>query len=215
MGALNMLELAVEHKALFFQASTSEVYGDPEVHPQVENYRGAVNPIGIRACYDEGKRVAESLIYDFQRQHKLDVRVARIFNTYGPQMDPKDGRVVSNFIMQALRGDDITIYGDGTQTRSFCYVDDLIAGFHKLIQSNYTLPVNIGNPDEFKVKDLADFVIQKTKTKSKITYQALPSDDPLQRCPNINLAFEKLGWAPKIKLDQGLDQTIEYFKTYL
>lgn len=215
LGALNMLELAKEKKALFFQASTSEVYGDPEQHPQTENYRGAVNPIGIRACYDEGKRVAESLIYDFQRQHKLDVRVARIFNTYGPQMDPKDGRVVSNFIMQALKGDDITIYGDGTQTRSFCYVDDLITGFHKLVESNYTGPVNLGNPEEFQVIDLANLVLKKIKTNSKLTYQNLPSDDPLQRCPNIDLAFKKLNWTPQFKLDKGLDKTIEYFRTYL
>lgn len=215
MGALNMLELAREKNALFFQASTSEVYGDPEQHPQTENYRGAVNPIGIRACYDEGKRVAETLAYDFQRQHNLNVRVARIFNTYGPQMDPKDGRVVSNFIMQALKNDDITIYGEGTQTRSFCYVDDLIQGFHKLVDSKYTEPVNLGNPDEFKVKDLADLIILKTETKSRITYQPLPSDDPLQRCPNISLALEKLGWIPSVKLDQGLDKTIEYFKNYI
>lgn len=215
LGALNMLELARDKKALFFQSSTSEVYGDPEVHPQVESYRGAVNPIGIRACYDEGKRVAESLIYDFHRQYKVDIRVARIFNTYGPHMDPKDGRVVSNFIMQALKGEEITIYGDGQQTRSFCYVDDLISGFQKLVASKYTGPVNLGNPNEFTVKELALLVLEKTASKSKISYKDLPSDDPLQRCPNISLARQELDWAPQINLEAGLGKTIEYFKTYL
>lgn len=215
LGALNMLELARDKKALFFQSSTSEVYGDPEVHPQVESYRGAVNPIGIRACYDEGKRVAESLIYDFHRQYRVDVRVVRIFNTYGPKMDPKDGRVVSNFIMQALRGEDLTIYGFGQQTRSFCYVDDLIAGFQKLAASKVSVPVNIGNPHEFTIKELASLVLELTHSPSKITFKELPSDDPLQRCPNISLAQKELGWSPQVNLEAGLKQTIDYFKAYI
>jgi len=213
MGALNSLGLAKQNNARVLQASTSEVYGDPKVHPQPESYRGAVNPIGIRACYDEGKRTAETLFFDYHRQHGLDIRVVRIFNTYGPRMTANDGRVVSNFIIQALRGDDITIYGDGKQTRSFCYVDDLIDGLVKMMNvENFTGPVNLGNPIEFTMLELAELVLRLTGSKSKIVYQPLPSDDPTQRCPVIELAKEKLNWQPTVKLEDGLKVTIKYFK---
>lgn len=213
MGALNSLGCAKQNNARVLQASTSEVYGDPKVHPQPESYRGAVNPIGIRACYDEGKRTAETLFFDYHRQHGLDIRVVRIFNTYGPRMTANDGRVVSNFIMQALTGQDITIYGDGTQTRSFCYVDDLIDGIVKMMNTeNFTGPVNLGNPGEFTMLKLAELVLKLTGSKSKIIYQPLPSDDPTQRCPVIDLAKEKLHWQPTVKLEDGLKLTIDYFK---
>ncbi len=213
MGALNSLGCAKQNNARVLQASTSEVYGDPKVHPQPESYRGAVNPIGIRACYDEGKRTAETLFFDYHRQHGLDIRVVRIFNTYGPRMTANDGRVVSNFIMQALRGEDITVYGDGTQTRSFCYVDDLIDGIVKMMNvENFTGPVNLGNPNEFTMLELAELVLKLTGSKSKIVYQPLPSDDPTQRCPVIDLAKEKLGWEPTVKLEDGLKVTIDYFR---
>ena len=214
LGAINMLELAKEKGARILQTSTSEVYGEPLVHPQVETYRGNVNPIGIRACYDEGKRCAESLFFDYHRHEGVDIKVIRIFNTYGPKMDPKDGRVVSNFICQALRGEDLTIYGDGTQTRSFCYVDDLISAMVAMMNSEkgFTGPVNTGNPGEFTMKELADKILQKVNTSSKIVYRDLPKDDPTQRRPDISLAKEKLGWAPEIALDEGLDKTIAYFK---
>ena len=213
MGALNSLGCAKQNRARVLQASTSEVYGDPKVHPQPESYRGAVNPIGIRACYDEGKRTAETLFFDYHRQHGLDIRVVRIFNTYGPRMTANDGRVVSNFIMQALRGEDITIYGDGKQTRSFCYVDDLIDGIVRMMNAeNFIGPVNLGNPGEFTMLELADLVLKLTGSKSKIIYQPLPQDDPTQRCPVIDLAKEKLNWQPTIKLEDGLKLTIKYFK---
>ncbi len=213
MGALNSLGCAKQNQARVLQASTSEVYGDPKVHPQPESYRGAVNPIGIRACYDEGKRTAETLFFDYHRQHGVDIRVVRIFNTYGPRMTADDGRVVSNFIMQALRGEDITVYGDGTQTRSFCYVDDLIDGIVKMMNvENFTGPVNLGNPGEFTMLELAELVLKLTGSKSKIVYRPLPSDDPTQRCPVIDLAKEKLNWQPTVKLEDGLKVTIEYFK---
>ncbi|MBR3498739.1 MAG: SDR family oxidoreductase [Selenomonadaceae bacterium] len=213
MGALNSLGCAKQNQARVLQASTSEVYGDPKVHPQPESYRGAVNPIGIRACYDEGKRTAETLFFDYHRQHGLDIRVIRIFNTYGPRMTANDGRVVSNFIVQALRGEDLTIYGDGTQTRSFCYVDDLIDGIVRMMNvENFTGPVNLGNPGEFTMLELAELVLKLTGSKSKIIHQPLPQDDPTQRCPVIDLAKEKLGWAPKIKLEDGLKLTIKYFR---
>lgn len=217
LGTLNMLNLARKNNAKILQASTSEVYGDPLVHPQTEEYRGNVNLIGIRACYDEGKRIGETLCFDFYRQYKTRIKVIRIFNTYGPQMDPNDGRVVSNFIIQALQGHDITIYGDGSQTRSFCYVDDLIDGMVKTMASNdsFTGPVNLGNPIEFTILDLALKVIQATNSKSKIIYQPLPSDDPLQRNPVINLAKNQLNWFPKFNLDEGLIQAIKYFKQEL
>jgi len=213
-GAINMLGLAKRTKAKIFQASTSEVYGDPEVHPQVESYRGAVNPIGPRACYDEGKRCAETLFFDYHRQHNLNIRVARIFNTYGPRMHPNDGRVVSNFVIQALKNEPITIYGDGSQTRSFCYVDDLISGFIKLMDApdDVTGPVNLGNPGEFTIKQLAEMVIEMIGSKSELTFMDLPQDDPLQRCPDITLAKSKLDWEPTIPLQQGLEKTIAYFK---
>lgn len=213
-GALNMLGLAKRVGARILQASTSEVYGDPEVHPQPETYRGCVNPIGIRSCYDEGKRVAETLFFDYHRMHHLEIKVMRIFNTYGPRMNPSDGRVVSNFIVQALRGEDITIYGDGSQTRSFCYVDDLIEGMVRLMASpaDFTGPCNIGNPGEFTILQLAEKVIAMTDSKSQIVYKPLPSDDPLQRKPVIDLAKEHLEWEPHIALDEGLKKTIEYFK---
>ena len=212
MGALHSLGCAKQNNARVLQASTSEVYGDPKVHPQPESYRGAVNPIGIRACYDEGKRTAETLFFDYHRQHGLDIRVVRIFNTYGPRMTANDGRVVSNFIMQALNGENITIYGDGTQTRSFCYVDDLIDGIVKMMNTeNFTGPVNLGNPGEFTMLELAELVLKLTGSKSKIIYQPLPSDDPTQRCPVIDLAKEKLHWQPTIKLEDGLKLTIKYF----
>lgn len=212
MGAINCLGLAKRIGARVFQASTSEVYGDPDVHPQPESYRGNVNPIGIRACYDEGKRVAETLFFDYHRENKVDIRVVRIFNTYGPNMRPDDGRVVSNFIVQALKGEDITMYGDGSQTRSFCYCTDLIEGFIRLMsQDEIVGPCNIGNPGEFTILELAQKVIKLTGSKSKIVYQPLPSDDPLQRQPDITLAREKLGWEPTINLEEGLKKTIPYF----
>lgn len=216
-GALNMLGLAKRVGARILQASTSEVYGDPEIHPQPESYRGCVNPIGIRSCYDEGKRVAETLFFDYRRMHGLEIKVMRIFNTYGPRMNPSDGRVVSNFIVQALRGEDITIYGDGSQTRSFCYVDDLIEGMVRLMASpaDFTGPCNLGNPGEFTILQLAQKVIDFTGSDSRIIYQPLPSDDPLQRKPVIELAKKHLDWEPHIALDEGLKKTIEYFKRVL
>lgn len=213
-GAINMLGLAKRTKAKILQASTSEVYGDPEVHPQPESYWGHVNPIGIRSCYDEGKRCAETLFFDYHRQHNLQIKVARIFNTYGPRMHPQDGRVVSNFIVQALSGEDITIYGDGSQTRSFCYVDDLIDAFVRLMATpeDFTGPVNLGNPIEFTILELANEVIRMTNSTSKIIFEKLPLDDPKQRKPDINLAKKSLGWNPQINLSDGLINTIEYFK---
>ena len=213
-GAINMLGLAKRLKARILQASTSEVYGDPDVHPQPESYWGNVNPVGIRSCYDEGKRCAETLFFDYYRQHKLLIKVARIFNTYGPRMHPNDGRVVSNFIMQALSNEDITIFGDGSQTRSFCYVDNLIDGLIKLMNSSddFTGPVNLGNPFEFTILELAHKVIELTGSKSKIVLRSLPQDDPTQRKPDINLAKSKLDWNPNINLNEGLERTIEYFK---
>ena len=213
-GAINMLGLAKRVRAKIFQASTSEVYGDPTVHPQVESYRGNVNPLGPRACYDEGKRCAETLFFDYHRQHKLRIKVARIFNTYGPRMHPNDGRVVSNFIVQALKGEDITIYGDGMQTRAFCYVDDLLDGWQRLMDhtpDDFTGPVNIGNPVEMPIRHLAEKVLKMVNGKSKLVFQPLPADDPMQRCPDISLAREKLQWEPKVALDQGLAKTIAYF----
>lgn len=212
-GAINMLGLAKRLNARIFQASTSEVYGDPSVHPQTEAYWGNVNPIGIRSCYDEGKRCAETLFFDYHRQHQLDIKVARIFNTYGPRMHPNDGRVVSNFIVQALKGDPITIYGHGLQTRSFCYVDDLIEGFVRLMnsESGFTGPINLGNPGEFTIRQLAEMVIELTGSKSELVERPLPSDDPMQRRPDISLAQSKLGWTPQIALRQGLEKTIAYF----
>lgn len=213
-GAINMLGLAKRTKARILQASTSEVYGDPEVHPQPESYWGKVNPIGIRSCYDEGKRCAETLFFDYYRQNQVDIRVIRIFNTYGPNMHPNDGRVVSNFIVQALKNQDITIYGDGSQTRSFQYVDDLIEGMIKMMnQDGFIGPVNIGNPVEFTIKELAELVLKFIpESKSKIVYKDLPQDDPKQRKPDITLAKEKLSWEPTIKLEDGLQKTIDYFK---
>lgn len=216
-GAINMLGLAKRVKAKIFQASTSEVYGDPEIHPQREDYWGRVNPIGVRSCYDEGKRCAETLFFDYHRQHKLRIKVARIFNTYGPRMHPNDGRVVSNFIVQALKNDPITIYGKGNQTRSFCYVDDLIEAFVRLMDSpdDFTGPVNTGNPGEFTIQELARTIIELTGSKSQIVFKPLPSDDPTQRQPDIRLAREKLGWEPTIRLQEGLIKTIAYFKDML
>ncbi len=213
-GAINMLGLAKRLRAKILQASTSEVYGDPEIHPQTENYWGRVNPIGIRSCYDEGKRCAETLFFDYWRQHQVDIKVVRIFNTYGPRMDPNDGRVVSNFIMQALQGKDITIYGDGHQTRSFCYVDDLIDGMVRMMNgpAGFTGPVNIGNPGEFTMLELAQQVIALTESKSKLVFMPLPQDDPKQRQPNIDLAKTQLAWQPKIALKDGLLKTIQYFQ---
>ena len=213
-GAINMLGLAKRTKAKILQASTSEVYGDPEVHPQHEQYWGHVNPIGIRSCYDEGKRCAETLFFDYHRQHGVEIKVVRIFNTYGPKMHPNDGRVVSNFIVQAIKGEDITIYGDGLQTRSFCYVDDLIEGFLKMMASSRDTigPINMGNPVEFTIKQLAELVIKAVGGPSKLIFKPLPSDDPKQRQPNIGLAREKLGWEPSIQLEQGLQKTVDYFK---
>ena len=213
-GAINMLGLAKRTGAKILQASTSEVYGDPEVHPQPETYWGKVNPIGIRACYDEGKRVAETLFFDYWRQYELPIKVARIFNTYGPRMDENDGRVVSNFITQALRGDDLTIYGDGSQTRSFCYVDDLVRGLVMLMNTpNHVVgPMNLGNPIEFSMKELASLVIRYTESDVNVVYKALPLDDPKQRRPDISYAQEQLGWAPTIFIDEGLQRTIAYFK---
>lgn len=216
-GAMNTLGLAKRTGSRVLQASTSEVYGDPEIHPQPESYRGCVNPIGIRACYDEGKRMAETLFFDYHRRHQVEIKVMRIFNTYGPRMNPYDGRVVSNFIVQALKNENITIYGDGTQTRSFCYVDDLIDGMIKLMNSekDFTGPVNIGNPGEFTMLELAQKVIELTGSDSKIVYEPLPSDDPMQRKPVIDLAKEKLGWQPTVQLEEGLLKTIAYFKQIL
>lgn len=215
MGSINLLEVAKENKARIFQASTSEVYGDPEVSPQNEQYLGNVNPIGIRACYDEGKRASETLFFDYHRQYGLDIKVARIFNTYGPRMDLQDGRVVSNFIVQALLGKPITIYGNGQQTRSFCYVDDLIDGFISLMNSDeeITGPVNLGNPREFTMIELAEEIIELTNSKSELVFQSLPDDDPKQRKPDISLATKSLGWSPDIDLRQGLIKTIEEFQT--
>lgn len=212
-GAINVLGLAKRIKAKVLQASTSEVYGDPAVHPQKESYWGNVNPIGIRSCYDEGKRCAETLFFDYHRQHSLRIKVARIFNTYGPNMHPQDGRVVSNFIMQALKGENITVYGKGMQTRSFCYVDDLIDGMVKLMESpdRFTGPVNLGNPDEFSILELANVVIELTGSKSKIVFRQLPKDDPVQRQPDISLAWKELKWKPQVKLREGLKKTIQYF----
>ena len=214
LGVMNMLDLAKKNNATMLQFSTSEIYGDPEVHPQTEDYRGNVNPIGIRACYDEGKRVGETLMFDYFREFGSKIKVIRIFNTYGPNMDINDGRVVSNFITQALKGEDITIYGDGTQTRSFCYVDDLIESIVKMMNSDESFagPVNLGNPGEFTMLELANLIIKLTKSKSKIVFEELPSDDPTKRKPNISLAKEKLGWEPKINLEKGLKKTIAYFK---
>jgi UDP-glucuronate decarboxylase len=213
-GAINMLGLAKRVKARILQASTSEVYGDPDVHPQPETYWGRVNPIGIRSCYDEGKRCAETLFFDYYRQHQLEIKVMRIFNTYGPRMHPQDGRVVSNFIVQALKGENITIYGDGQQSRSFCYVDDLIDGMLRLMDSpaDFTGPVNIGNPVEFTMLELAENVIRLVGGKSTLTFHPLPSDDPRQRQPNISLAKAKLDWQPKVSLEDGLKETIAYFR---
>ena len=212
-GTINMLGLAKRVHARILQASTSEVYGDPEIHPQTEDYWGKVNPIGIRSCYDEGKRCAETLFFDYWRQHALEIKVVRIFNTYGPRMHPNDGRVVSNFIIQALKGDDITIYGDGKQTRSFCYVDDLIEAMIRMMgtRSDFTGPVNIGNPEEFSMLQLAEKIIQLTGSKSKIVKHPLPQDDPRQRQPDISLAKRELDWQPTIKLEEGLKKTITYF----
>jgi UDP-glucuronate decarboxylase len=214
-GAINVLGLAKRVQAKIFQASTSEVYGDPAVHPQPEEYWGNVNPIGPRACYDEGKRCAETLFFDYHRQYGVDIRVVRIFNTYGPRMNPQDGRVVSNFIVQALQSKPITIYGDGSQTRSFCYVDDLIEGFLKLMDApdGVTGPINIGNPGEFTIRQLAEIVIEMTGSRSEIVQMPLPQDDPLQRRPDITKARDVLGWQPTIPLRQGLERTIDYFKT--
>jgi UDP-glucuronate decarboxylase len=217
MGAVNMLGLAKRIKAKILQASTSEVYGDPKVHPQQESYWGNVNPIGERACYDEGKRAAETLFVNYHRQNKVRIKIARIFNTYGPRMHPNDGRVVSNFIVQALQGNDITIYGDGSQTRSFCYVDDLLHGLMGLMNSpdDFTGPVNLGNPGEFTILELAERVIQMTGSKSRIVYHPLPADDPMQRQPDISLARKTLQWEPKIELEEGLKKTIAYFESQL
>ena len=222
-GAINMLELAQRTRARIFQASTSEVYGDPTVHPQVESYWGNVNPIGIRSCYDEGKRCDETLFFDYHRQYGVDIRIARIFNTYGPRMHPNDGRVISNFIVQALKGVDITIFGDGSQTRSFCYVDDLIDGFVKFMDAatdesggkGFSGPINLGNPGEFTMLELAEKILLLTGSKSKITFKPLPSDDPKQRCPDIRVAGDRLGWSPSIQLDEGLKKTVQYFDQLL
>jgi UDP-glucuronate decarboxylase len=214
-GAINMLGLAKRTKAKIFQASTSEVYGDPQVHPQPETYWGHVNPIGYRACYDEGKRCAETLFFDYRRQHGLRIKVARIFNTYGPRMHPNDGRVVSNFIVQALKGEPITVFGKGDQTRSFCFVDDLVEAFIRLMDTpdDFPGPVNLGNPGEFTILELAETIIRLTGSTSKISFEPLPQDDPLQRKPDIDLAREKLGWEPKVKLEEGLARTIAFFES--
>jgi UDP-glucuronate decarboxylase len=216
-GAINMLGLAKRVKAKIFQASTSEVYGDPELHPQPESYWGNVNPIGPRSCYDEGKRCAETLFFDYFRQHAMDIKVARIFNTYGPRMHPSDGRVVSNFIVQALRGEELTIYGDGSQTRSFCYIDDLIEAFVRLMETEpgFTGPVNLGNPAEFSMLELAEQVLRLTGSKSKLGFRPLPVDDPQQRQPDISLAADKLGWEPVTALEDGLEETVAYFRKLL
>jgi UDP-glucuronate decarboxylase len=217
IGAINMLGLAKRVGAKILQASTSEVYGDPTVHPQSETYRGNVNTLGPRACYDEGKRCAETLFFDYLRQHRVRIKVARIFNTYGPRMHPNDGRVVSNFIVQALRGEEITLYGDGSQTRAFCYVDDLIDGLIRLIATGdeFVGPINLGNPQEIPISGLADRVIRAVRSRSRIAYRALPQDDPLQRCPDITLARNTLGWEPRVTLDEGLTRTIAYFERML
>ena len=217
IGAINMLGLAKRLGARILQASTSEVYGDPEIHPQTEDYRGNVNPLGPRACYDEGKRCAETLFFDYHRQHKLRIKVARIFNTYGPRMHPNDGRVVSNFIVQALKNEDITLYGDGGQTRAFCYVDDLVDGLIRLMGTgpDFTGPINIGNPQEIPVRDLAERIIGLTNSRSQIVHRPLPQDDPMQRCPDIGLAKQVLGWEPKVALEDGLRRTIAYFDALL
>jgi len=212
LGAINMLGLAKRTKAKILQASTSEVYGDPEIHPQIEEYWGNVNPNGIRSCYDEGKRCAESLFLDYNRKHNVDIRIARIFNTYGPNMDPNDGRVISNFIVQAIKNEPITIYGDGQQTRSFCYVDDLIYGLIALMENNETTPINLGNPIEKKISDVATFIIEMLNSKSEIVYKQLPKDDPTRRCPDITKARNFLNWEPQIPLGLGLSSTIDYFK---
>ena len=216
-GAINMLGLAKRVKAKIFQASTSEVYGDPAVHPQPESYWGNVNPLGHRACYDEGKRAAETLFFDYHRQHNLRIKVARIFNTYGPRMHPNDGRVISNFIVQALRQEPITIYGEGNQTRSFCFVDDLVEGIVRLMDSddNFPGPLNLGNPNEFTIRQLAELIIELTGSRSKLVTRPLPPDDPRQRQPDIRLAAEKIGWAPRVDLSAGLKRTIEYFRSVI
>jgi len=216
MGAINCLGLAKRVGARILQASTSEVYGDPEVHPQPESYRGNVNPIGLRACYDEGKRCAETLFFDYHRENKVDIRVVRIFNTYGPRMLPDDGRVVSNFIVQALKGEDITIYGDGSQTRSFCFMDDLLEGMNRMMEQDQSVgPINIGNPKEFTIRQLAETVLKKIESNSSLVELPLPSDDPTQRKPDISLAQKLLDWDPKVELEEGLDQTIPYFQEIL
>ncbi len=218
IGALHALGLAKRCNARILQASTSEIYGDPEVHPQPESYKGSVNPHGVRACYDEGKRMAETFFFDYRRQHGVDIKVVRIFNTYGPRMRPDDGRVVSNFIVQALHGDDITIYGDGTQTRSFCYVDDLVDGMIRMMENSpkgFTGPVNLGNPGEFTMLRLAELVVELTGSKSKIVHRPLPEDDPAQRKPDISLAKKELNWEPAVELEEGLVKTIDYFKELL
>lgn len=216
-GAINMLGLAKRLKAKVFQASTSEVYGDPEVHPQPEEYWGRVNPVGFRSCYDEGKRCAETLFFDYHRQHKLDIKVVRIFNTYGPRMHPNDGRVVSNLVVQALRGQDITVYGEGSQTRAFCYVDDLIEGFLRMMETGpeVTGPINLGNPSEFSIRELAEMVVRLTGSRSRIVSRPLPPDDPKQRRPDITKARAILGWAPTVELEAGLTKTIAYFDAFL
>ena len=215
LGTYNMLGLALRVKAKFLMASTSEIYGDPEIHPQPESYNGSVNPIGIRSCYDEGKRIAESLCMDYMRMHKSDIRIARIFNTYGPRMLPDDGRVISNFIIQALNNNNITIYGRGYQTRSFCFVDDMVGGLIKLMDSKFTGPMNLGNDDEQSIFNIAKLIINLTKSQSNIVYQSLPEDDPIKRRPDLNLALEKINWYPSIKLEAGLIKTIKYFKSIL
>jgi len=215
IGVINMLGLARAHQASILQASTSEVYGDPEISPQNENYRGAVNTIGPRACYDEGKRCAETLFFDYRRMHGIDIKVIRIFNTYGPKMALNDGRVMSNFIVQALKGEDITIYGEGSQTRSFCYVSDLVDGMIKMMNSDLTGPVNLGNPNEITIKTLAQRIIEKLNSKSKLIFMNLPEDDPKQRCPDISLAKSKLNWEPKVSLDEGLNYISDFFRQKL
>ena len=217
MGAINMLGLAKRVKAKILQASTSEIYGNPTVHPQKENYWGNVNTIGLRSCYDEGKRCAETLFFDYHRQNKVNIRVVRIFNTYGPRVQPNDGRVISNFIVQALANEDITVFGDGTQTRSFCYVDDMVEGLIKMMNGpdDFIGPVNLGNPHEFRMLQLAEVIIRLTGSRSKIIFKPLPQDDPLQRCPDIALARKRLNWDPKIDLEEGLKRTIEYFRAIL
>lgn len=217
LGALNVLELAKYNAAKVLQASTSEVYGDPKEHPQTEGYWGNVNPIGIRSCYDEGKRMAETFFFDYHRVYNTDIKIVRIFNTYGPKMRCDDGRVVSNFIVQALKGEDITVYGDGKQTRSFCYVDDLVNGLIKMMNSggDITGPINLGNPEEYSMNQVADMIIDATNSNSKIIYKDLPKDDPTKRKPNINLAKEKLGWSPIVDFSQGLNKTIDYFKSVI